>query len=91
MFTLTEGDTETDSLCGIVWRCSYSIGTAMPLGSVAMLSVSVSVPVSANALLPCQKTLDLLTLTESDSDTISIHLYCKCRIGQCDHFHAILQ
>ena len=49
-FTLTEIKTDTDTEKNgsyrIVWRCSYYMETALPLGTVTVLSPSVSVSVS---------------------------------------------
>ena len=41
--TLTETETDKNGLYEIVWRCSYCTETLIPLGTVAILSVSVSV------------------------------------------------
>ena len=41
-----------NSVCRFVRRCSYCVETEMPLGTVVILSMPVSVPVSLNGLLP---------------------------------------
>ena len=42
VFTLIKAETDKNGLHRIVWRFSYCTETAMPLGTVAIVSLSVS-------------------------------------------------
>ena len=52
VFTLIEIKTDKNGWHRIVWRCSYCTETAMPLGTVATVSVSVSNSMNA-PLIAC--------------------------------------